>query len=135
MFLPYRAEAVVDLDAASNTTSFTVVAPGAGSIALSAVFGRFEEAIASGGFTTTAGVASLEVAGVEYATFSTGTNATARAIGETVLLTPNATATALGGNVNFNAGDSITLKTKTQGAGGTVTGTIRFWLPLDLDLG
>lgn len=135
MFLPLRAEAVVDLDAASNTTAFTINAPGAGSIALSAVFGRLEEAIASGGFSSTAGVASLEVAGVEYATFSTGVAATARAIGATVLMTANATATALGGNVNFNAGDAIVLKTKTQGAGGTVTGTIRFYLPLEFDLG
>lgn len=135
MQISLRAEAVVDLSAASDTTAFTIKAPGAGSIALTAVFGRFEEAVATGGFTSTAGVASLEVAGVEYATWSTGVTSTARSIGDTILMDANATALALGGNVNFAAGDEITLKTKTAGTGGTVTGTIRFNLPLDINLG
>lgn len=135
MKLSYKADAVVDLDAASGTTAFTIKAPGAGSISLSAVFGRFEEAVASGGFSTTAGVASLEVGGVEYATWSTGVSATARAIGDTVLMTANTAANALGDNVNFASGDAIVLKTKTQGVGGTVTGTLRFVLPLEVNLG
>lgn len=130
-----RAEAVVDLDAASATTAFTIKAPGAGTISISAVFGRFEEAVAAGGFSTTAGVASLEVAGTEYATWSTGVAATARAIGDTVLVTANTASNALGDNVTFASGDAITLKTKTQGVGGTVTGTIRFYLPLEVNLG
>jgi len=127
----YKADAVVDLDAASATTAWTMKAPGAGYIEVAEVWGRFEEAVAASGFSSAAGVASLTIGSTEVATWSTGVSATARAIGDTVFFTPATDVKA----VNFAAGDSIILKTKTQGTGGTVTGTIRFVIPMELNVG
>lgn len=126
-------EAVVNLDASSATSATKFKAPGAGYIEIASAFGRFEEAVASGGFSSTAGVASIEVGGVEVATWSTGVAATARAIGDTVMVTPSATYADKA--ITVSAGDLIECKTKTQGAGGTVTGEIRFWIPCEFNLG
>lgn len=135
MLFTYKADAVVDLDAASATTAATIKAPGAGWVLVKEMFGRFEEAVAAGGFSTTAGVASLEIGGVEVATWSTGVAATARSIGDTVQPTVDGTyVTSASGAYKVAAGDTITLKTKTQGVGGTVTGTIRFNIPMDINL-
>lgn len=137
-FQVHRAEAVVDLSAADDTTAYTIDAPGAGFVQVDEIFGRFEEAVASGGFTSTAPVMSLEIGGTEVATFTTGTAATARAIGDTIksIFTPDeSNSFAAVSAYKVSAGDAITLKTKTQGAGGTVTGTIRLYIPMDIDLG
>lgn len=129
-------EAVVDLDAASDTTATTFKAPAAGFVNVKQIFGRFEEAVASGGFSSAAGVASVVIGGVEVATWSTGVAATARAIGDTVQVTVDGTnVTAANGVLKVAAGDAIVIKTKTQGTGGTVTGTLRFYVPIECDLG
>lgn len=127
----YKADAVVDLDAAGGTAAATIKAPGDGYIFVKEIFGRFEEAVAAGGFSTTAGVASIEVNSVEVATWSTGVAATARAVGDTVLVTA-----ASGYDlVKVTSGQTITVKTKTQGVGGTVTGTLRLMIPMDVNVG
>lgn len=131
----YTADAVVDLSASSDTSAATVDMPGAGVLYVDQIFGRFEEAVASGGFTSAAGVASVEVAGTEVCTWSTGVTSTARAIGDTVFVTPSAAVTANGGIATFAAGDAIEVVTKTAGTGGTVTGTIRFNLPVEFNAG
>lgn len=126
-------EAVVNLDAATGTSATKFKCPGAGYINIAAAFGRFEEVVASGGFSSAAGVASIEVGGVEVATWSTGVGATARAIGDVVFVSPIAANADKA--VVVAAGDLIECKTKTQGTGGTVTGEIRFWLPVEFNLG
>ena len=131
----YKMDAVVDLDAADGTTAATIKAPGNGYIHIKEIFGRFEEAVAGGGFSATAGVASIVVNSVEVATWSTGVAATARAIGDTVLVTVDGTVvTTAQGSLKVTSGQTISVKTKTQGVGGTVTGTVRFMIPMDLDL-
>lgn len=137
-FFSLRAEAVVDLSAADDTTAFTMDAPGNGYVQVDEIWGRFEEAVASGGFTTVAPVMSIEIGGTEVGTYTTGTAATAQAVGDTIgsIFTPDGTtATAATSAVEVSTGDVIALKTKTQGTGGTVTGTIRCYIPMDLDLG
>lgn len=129
-----RMEATVNLDASSATSATIFKAPGAGYIDVASCFVNFEEAIAAGGFSSTAGVASLEVGGVEVATYSTGVApAAGKAIGDTALVTP--VAAYADKAVTFAAGATIEAKTKTQGAGGTVTGTARFWIPVEFNLG
>lgn len=128
-------EAVVDLDASAATSATKFKVPAAGFVYAKQIFGRFEEAVASGGFSTTAGVASVEVGGKEVATISTGVAATARAIGDTLQVTVDGTnVTNSNGAIAVAAGDLIECKTKTQGVGGTVTGTVRFWVPVELNL-
>lgn len=135
MMFTYKADAVVDLDAATGTTAATIKAPGDGYVLVKEIFGRFEEAVAGGGFSSAAGVASLEINSVEVATWTTGVAATARAIGDTVQVTVDGTTvTSASGALKVTAGQTITLKTKTQGTGGTVTGTIRFNIPMDINL-
>lgn len=130
-----RSEGVVDLNAAAATSASIFKAPGAGYLDVAASFIRFEEAVAAGGFTTTAGVAALYVGGTEVASWSTGVGAacTGRAIGDVIKVTP---ATGYEDKpAVFAAGDSIEIKTKTQGVDGTVTGTCRFWTPVEFNLG
>jgi uncharacterized cupin superfamily protein len=125
-------EAVVDLDAADGTSATTFKAPGAGWVDVNGIFGRFEEAVASAGFSTTAGVASVTIGSTEVATWSTGVGAVAKSIGDTAEFTPASEALK---RVKVAAGDAIIMKTKTQGVGGTVTGTVRAYVPIDVDLG
>lgn len=132
----YKADAVVDLSASDDTSAAIIKSPGDGYVYVGEIFGRFEEAVASGGFTSTAGVASIEIGGTEVATWSTGTTATARAIGDVVTVTVDGTnVTAANSAYKVSSGDTIEVVTKTQGVGGTVTGTIRFNIPMDVDLG
>jgi hypothetical protein len=129
-----RMEAVVDLNAAAATSASIFKAPGAGYVDVAACFVRFEEAVAAGGFSTTAGVASLEVGGVEVATWSTTVApAVGRAIGDVAMATADAVYADKA--VTFASGATIEVKTKTQGVGGTVTGTVRFWIPVEFNLG
>lgn len=125
------ATAIVDLNAASDTTAATLKSPGSGYIHTDKIYGFLEEAIASGGFSTTAGVASVSVAGTEVATYSTGIAGAARAIGENVNFTTSVTNKA--GTFPVSKGDAIVFKTKTAGVGGTLTGTVRIHVPLDID--
>lgn len=133
MFRNLTATAVVDLSAATNTT-FTYEALGAGYILADQITGTLEEAIAAGGFTSTAGIAQVQVGSTVVAQYSTGTTVAGEALGNTVEFTPNAT-NAPEGVYNFSAGDIITVKLTTQGTGGTVTGTLRVNIPMEEDLG
>lgn len=133
MFRNLTATAVVDLSAATNTT-FTYETLGAGYILADQITGTLEEAIAAGGFTSTAGIAQVQVGSTVVAQYSTGTTVAGEALGNTVEFTPDAT-NAPEGVYNFSAGDIITVKLTTQGTGGTVTGTLRVNIPMEIDLG
>lgn len=133
MFRNLTASAVVDLSAATNTT-YTYETVGAGYILADQITGTLEEAIAAGGFTSTAGIVQIQVGSTVVAQYSTGTTVAGEALGNTVEFTPNAT-NAPEGVYNFDAGDVITVKLTTQGSGGTVTGTLRVNIPMEEDLG
>lgn len=133
MFRNLTATAVVDLSAATNTT-FTYEAVGGGYILADQITGTLEEAIAAGGFTSTAGIVQVQVGSTVVAQYSTGTTVAGEALGNTVEFTPSAT-NAPEGVYNFDAGDVITVKLTTQGSGGTVTGTLRVNIPMEEDLG
>lgn len=115
-----RAEDLVDISASAGV-SFTMDAPFAGKIMLGSCWARWEEA--AGTQTTTAGVASIEVGGTEYATLTSGKN---EAIGDRDVFTLSGV--GVDKAVYVAAGDLIDVKLKTQAVGGTVTGTIRVYL-------
>lgn len=123
MYKFIQAYAVADLNAASDTTAATFVAPLDGKIMIGETVGVAEEAI--GTMTTTNAVVSIEVDGQEVGTL---TPTPSDVIGTAYVFTPDGTiATSANGDgsVQFTTGDVITVKTKTQAVGGTVTGTIR----------
>lgn len=126
--------AVVNFDAAADTAAMTWTMTKAGVIDTGSIFGILEEAVASGGFTSTAGDFTVKVGSNAIATWSTGTTATARAIGYQANATTNATY-APNGFYKFDAGDTITVMNDAQGAGGTVTGTARVFIPISFDAG
>jgi hypothetical protein len=133
MFRNLTATAVVDLSASTNTT-FTYETVGAGYLLVDQITGTLEEAIAVGGFTSTAGIVQIQVGSTVVAEFSTGTTTAALAIGQTVEFTPDTT-NAPEGVFTVAAGDIVTVKLTTQGTGGTVTGTLRVNIPMEEDLG
>ncbi len=113
-----RADLSADISDASDTTQFTVNAPYKGVIRLDECFIRWSEA--TGTQTTTPGVISISVAGTEVATLTAGLSL---AIGQTQRFTANTPATTpKDPYIEFNAGDAIVVKTKTQAVGGTITG-------------
>lgn len=118
-----RAEAVVDMDAAADTTAFTMECPRAGKLHINQLWARIEEAIDN---PTIAGVASVEVAGTEYGTITVVDN---DIVGDSYTMTADA-AVGDDGVVPLSAGDDIECITKTQGTGGTGGGTLRFYLPI-----
>lgn len=127
-----RAETVADLSSAA--TVYTLKVATGGVLNVSQITGVFEEAVASGGFTSTAPVVTVSVGGTALATYTTGTTATAKAIGDEVQFTPNTT-NAPGGVYVVTAGDTFTVAVSTAGTGGTVTGTLRVFLPFERNLG
>lgn len=142
MYITLRSEAVVDLDAASNTTAFVVTPNVAGTLYVKQIIGRVEEAIAAGGFSSTAGVLSVTAqpsggSEVDLCTYSTTVApAAGQAIGNTINVTVDPTNTGtIDGAYVFEPNTTFRVKTKTQGAGGTVTGTVRVFLPFDLNKG
>jgi|GEM_PF-5077122 hypothetical protein len=136
MFSLIQAPAVVDFNATAATASLTWTMSTAGTLQTNAIFGILEEAVASGGFTSAAGDYTVQVVRSsvtsDVATWSTGTTATARAIGFQADATTNAT-NAPKGYYELLAGDTILVVNKAQGAGGTVTGTARVFLPIDFN--
>jgi hypothetical protein len=134
MFKTVRAETVVTLNAASATTVYTYKVVGAGVLNANQITGTFEAVVANGGFTTTAPLITVAVNGTAVATYTTGTVATAKAIGDEVQFTVNTTNAPTKALV-LAATDVITVTLTTQGVGGTVTGTVRVFLPLDENLG
>lgn len=138
MFRNLTASAVVDLSASANDT-FIYKCIGAGVLHASQIVGTLEEAIAAGGFTSTKPEVVVQVndgsSDIEVANFTlSSAQATAGgAIGVSYQFTPDAT-NAPEGVYNFSAGDQIIVRLETQGAGGTVTGTLRVNVPVDEDL-
>lgn len=131
------APAVVDMSGTAGTNAFTWTTTKGGTISTNAIFGILEEAVASGGFTSTAGDFTVQVtesggSKLDIAAWSTGTTATARAIGYQANATTDAT-NAPNGYYKFSAGALIEVENKAQGAGGTVTGTVRVYIPIDFD--
>jgi hypothetical protein len=97
------------------------------------IYGRLEEAIAAGGFSTTAAIVTVQVGSTTVATFSTGVAPVAGAIGKEYLFTTSAT-NAPTGSFKFSAGDVLTVDC-TAGVGGTLTGTMRVTLPVESNNG
>jgi len=133
---PLAAE-VADLSTTAASV-FTFTVSGAGYLMCDQIMGRLEEAIAAGGFTTSAGVVTVTIGGVTVATFSTGATTggntvAAGAIGKAYLFTGHAT-NAPGGQAPFTA-NQVILVACTAGVGGTVTGTMRVTLPIEIDRG
>ena len=117
---------------AANVFSYTFAAEGY--ILCDQIYGRLEEAIAAGGFTTSAGIVTIQVGSTTVATFSTGATTggntvAAGAIGKQYLFTTSAT-DAPTGTFKVAAGDVLTVDV-TAGVGGTVTGTIRVTVPVE----
>lgn len=139
MFRNPTVPAVVDLSAAANDT-FIYEAIGAGYINVDQIVGTLEEAIAAGGFSSTAPEVVVQVndgsSDIEIANFtpSAAQLTAGGAIGASYKFTPDAT-NAPEGVYTFAAGDLIIVRLETQGAGGTVTGTLRVNIPLEEDLG
>lgn len=127
-----KSDAVVDLSATAGSV-WSMKAPFAGYVDLESAFLRFEEAVASGGFSSTASVVSIEVGGSEVATWTTGVGATAVAIGDTKTFTLDSSVDANVGSVKVAAGDLIDFKLKTLGTGGTLTGTARLHINCDFN--
>jgi hypothetical protein len=132
MYVNFMSPAVVDMSGTADTAAFTWTTTKAGTILANAIFGILEEAVASGGFTSTAGDYTVKVGSYIIATWSTGTTATARAIGYQANATPSTTYCP-DGSYKFAAGDTITISNDSQGAGGTTTGTVRVYLPVEFD--
>lgn len=132
MLITFVSPAVVDMSGTADTAAFTWTATKAGTILTNQIFAILEEAVASGGFTSTAGDFTVKVGSTAVATWSTGVTSTARAIGYQANATTNSTS-APNGYYKFAAGDTITIVNDEQGAGGTVTGTARVYLPVEFD--
>lgn len=114
----YMATAAADISDAADTTQFTMEAPYKGVIRLDECFVRWTEA--TGTQTTTRGVLSIVVAGTEVATLTANAS---DAIGQTQRFTATTpTTTPKDPYIEFNAGDAILVKTKTQAVDGTITG-------------
>jgi hypothetical protein len=131
------AEAVVDLSAATGAV-YTYQTIGDGYVEVAQIVGTFEEAVAGGGFSTTAGIVTVQAnpgsGAVALGTFTTGTPATARAIGDSLQITVDST-NAPQGIYHFTAGTDLIVNLTTQGTGGTTTGTLRVTIPVEEDLG
>jgi len=117
----------IDLNDASDTTSFTFDAPKAGKILLNQSFAVVIEAI--GSMTTTVGVGSIEVGGTEIATI---TPTASDAVGTAYTLTPVSAVVGDDQSYPVSAGDAIEFITKTQAVGGTVTGELEVVLAMEL---
>ena len=107
-----QATLAADISDAADTTQFTIEAPYRGVLRLDECFVRWSEA--TGTQTTTRGVISITVAGTEVATLTANVS---DAVGQTQKYT------AAGEKyIEFDAGDAIVLKTKTQAVDGTIIG-------------
>jgi hypothetical protein len=135
MFTVLQTPNVVNLDGSAGTAALTWTLSTAGTLQTNAVFAVLEEAVATGGMTTTAGDYTVQVVRgattYDVAAWSTGVTATARAIGYQADATTDAT-NAPKGYFELQAGDKILVVNKAQAAGGTVTGTARVFLPIEI---
>lgn len=136
MFITTFTPAVVDFNATAGTAALTWTLSTGGTLQTNSIFGIIEELVAAGGFTTTAGDFTVQVVrgGTTYdvAAWSTGVTSATRAIGFQADATTDAT-NAPKGYFELVAGDRILVVNKAQGAGGTVTGTARVFLPIELN--
>lgn len=131
-----QTPAVVNFDAAAASAALIWTINTAGTLQTNSIFGILEEAVAGSGFSGTAGDFTVQVyrgsTTYDVAAWSTGVTATARAIGYQADATTDAT-NAPKGYYELQAGDKISVVNKAQGAGGTVTGTARVFLPIDFN--
>ena len=140
MLYTIRGETVADLSAAAATV-WTMKAQSAGKLNVKQIFAMVEEAIAAGGFSSVAGESQLTAqpsggSEVELCSFTTGVApAVGKAVGDQVRFTVNTTNVNTSQNYDFDADCVFRFKNKTAGTGGTVTGTLRIYLPIDQDLG
>lgn len=122
-----QAIGAADISQADGTTNWAITAPFDGRLTLDGSFLQWTEA--TGTQTTTQGVVSIEVAGTEVATLTAGQSS---AIGTTQTFTLDSSIDPGSPYVVFDAGDSIELKTKTQAAGGTITGDGNIFLSMSM---
>lgn len=126
----YSAILAADISDADATTQFTYKAAKKGVIRLDECYLRWSEA--TGTQTTTAGVISITVAGVEVATLTAGLSLS---IGDTQFFTATTpTTNPKDAWISFLVGDTIVIKTKTQAVGGTLTGDGDVSLSLELGI-
>lgn len=121
------ADTVVDFSGSTGSV-FKFKAPRAGRLNVHESFLIFEELV---GDATTQGVMSLEVGGVEVATYTTLGDGTEAVDASGNFTVDGTVATAKDPHVAIAAGDVIDVKLKTQASGGTTTGTARAFLSLD----
>jgi hypothetical protein len=125
--LTVKADTVVDVSAGAGSV-FKFDAPKAGKLLLDSSYFVVEEAFQA---AAVLGVASIEVGGVEVATYtSLGTEA----LDDSATLTEDGTvATAANPYAAFSAGDVLDVKLKTQATGGVgQNGTLRAYLAFEL---
>lgn len=128
--------ALADLSASADTV-YTMKMPFAGVLYVKQCYAVYEEAVAAGGFSSTTPVTDI-AAGVGPAAVSLGTMSpdltNGQAVGDCQKFTKDATnVPSSDGIYKFAAGDTISVRVTTQGAGGTTTGTQRVMLIVDTD--
>lgn len=107
----------------------------AGTLFVKQIFGIVEEAVAAGGFSSTTPVVDVQVEGTEVCTLTVD-NTGGEAVGDSVsAVITSANVDSESGAVELSATDTVSINIKTQGAGGTVTGTLRLLLPFDINRG
>lgn len=126
-----QATGVANISDASDTSQYSIEAPAAGVLRVDQTYIRWTEA--TGSQTSTQGVVSLEVAGVEVATLTANQS---DGIGETQTFTGATTDTngTVINAIDFAAGADIEVVVKTQAVGGTITGDGDVFLSLGLAL-
>jgi hypothetical protein len=123
----HTAQIVVDINAADDTSAYSFDVPFDGYLVLGECYAVAEEA--TGTQSSTQGVVSIEVGGVEVGTLTADIS---QSIGHTQTFTPDGTnVTAANPVYKVTAGDAVEAITKTQAVGGTVTGTYRVSFALD----
>ena len=126
----FTIPAVTTVDFSASTGAvFSFKAPRAGRFNVHESFIVFEEVV---GDATTQGVLSIEVGGVEVATYTTLGDGTETATSSANLTVDGTVATNISPYVDFAAGNLISVKLKTQASGGTTTGTARAYLSLNM---
>lgn len=125
---------VADLSGSAGEV-WTYTPNSAGTLFVDQLFAITEEAVAAGGFTTQTPVVSVEVGGTEVATLTPNVT-DGEAVGNQVSAVADTTnVEAAVGAIQYTADQAITVNIKTQGTGGTTTGTFRVFLLVDENRG
>ena len=115
----YQISSMGDISDADGTVHMAYLAPYAGRLSIAESTLVWTEA--TGTQSGTQGVLSIEVAGTEYATL-TAPQSAALGTAQHYTVVPSGSTDAGNPVVDFEAGDSISMLTKTQAVGGTITG-------------